>query len=196
MWLVGLTGVWLIRCSCHSMLSRVSVDRLARTSDHRRCCMPLRIEPMTIHRIHRCRRGSAIVDRSELVAIPAGRLLMCGLFRSCLYMPFLNGGLFLCRRPGRNTSRAPVETGTIVHDRRIVHDDGTVDISIVYYCCIYIHYGRIIPESSSFPSSSSKSGAAVSISIVHAAIETDMRSPIAGMPSITPPGITPVTRRP
>lgn len=162
--------------------------------------MSLRIEPLTIHRIHRCSRWPSVVNRSKLVPVPACRLLMRRLFRSSCHMPLLYRCLFLGSRPDRNAPRASVEAGAVVHcsivHRGIIDHHGTVDISIVHYRRIYIHYSRIIPESPSFPSSPSKSGASISISIIHPAIETDMRTPVTGMPSIDTTCIAPITRGP
>ena len=193
---VSSSRMRLIRGCCRAMLTGRCMDRLTGARYHRRRCMSLRIEPVTVHRIHRGSRRPAIIDRSKLVTIPAGRLLVCRLFGSCLDMPFPNGRLLLRRRTGSNPSGTSVKGSTIVNYRSIVHYDRAVDIGIVYYGGIDIHYGGVIPERSSFPTAPSETGASVSISIVYAAIETDMGSPITCMPSINASGIPPIRRRP
>ena len=76
------------------------VDGLTGTRYDRRRRMSLRIEPMSIHRIHRRGSRPAVIDGSKLVTVMTGRLLMGGLLLSRGHMPLSYYRLFLGGGPG------------------------------------------------------------------------------------------------
>ena len=116
---------------------------------------------------------------------------MIGLCGSSINMRFPERCLFLNIRPGIDSMRTTIITDPV--DRSIVHNDRIVDIYVMNNCTIYIHHGRVIPERISLPSASTESGPIITITIIYAAIKTDMRSPVTGMETIITTGISPIS---
>src|SRR5579884_2518739 len=77
-----------------------------------------------------------------------------------------------------------------------VVDDGLVHIHVLNHGCVYAVDGRVVEERATAPVSAFIARSEVSIAIVNATIETDVRSPIAGVPYIKPCVPAPVTRCP
>jgi hypothetical protein len=146
------------------------------------------MEAGPIDPVHRRVGGAAMVHRSELVAIPACSLFMCGLCGSSLDMILMHDRLFLSIGPCRNSARA-VEAGPV---NRAVANYCTIYISIMDHRPVDIHDGGIVAEMSSLPHTSSKSGASIAITIVHASVEAYMGTPIPTMPSIKPAFVAPI----
>ena len=99
-------------------------------------------------------------------------------------MPFSDRRLFLIIRSGIDSVRTTIITNPVIGCRVIMHDDRIVNIYIMNNCTIYIDDGCIVPERISLPSASAETGAIITITIVHAAIKTDMRSPVSMMKTI------------
>src|ERR1700726_838130 len=90
-------------------------------------------------------------------------------------------------------------TGTAVvadpSDGGVVDDRLVIDVRHVHFATD-VHDGSIVIEAAPAPLATFKSGADVAKSVVHAAIETDVGSPIALMKEIGVILVTPVTRGP
>ncbi len=71
-------------------------------------------------------------------------------------MRFPEGSLFLGIRPGIDAVRTSIVADPVIDCRVIMHDHRIVDINIMNNRTIYIHDGRIIPESISLPSASAE----------------------------------------
>src|ERR1700729_1885689 len=108
-----------------------------------------------------------------------------------LYMRFARSQALL--RAGRcdRSARAAVEAGTA--HRRVV-DYGLVDVGVVNHRRIHVGDCGVIREMSAAPFSARKPHTAVSESIIHAAIEAHVRSPIAGVKPIHAARKSPVSR--
>src|ERR1700678_2699066 len=96
---------------------------------------------------------------------------------------------FLLRSGARDDAARSVEAGM-----HIVHDNGAaVNVSHVD---VHVHHRAVVKESATPPLAAGETYAAISEAIVNAAVESDMRSPIARMPAIKPAGKSPVARSP
>jgi hypothetical protein len=73
-----------------------------------------------------------------------------------------------------------------------MYNNSIVDIYVMNHCSIHVDHSRIISEGIPLPSASAESGTIVAISVIHATIETDMRSPVSTMKSIITTRISPI----
>jgi hypothetical protein len=71
-----------------------------------------------------------------------------------------------------------------------------IDIGVTSDRPINISNRSVIVEGPAFPAATIVSDTPVAEAVVHAAVEPDVRSPIAAMPGVKPSGVTPITRRP
>lgn len=78
----------------------------------------------------------------------------------------------------------------------IVHNHGTVNISVMYNCFINAHYCRIVAKPVVFPAPTVVTMTAIAITIVNAAVKAYAWPPIAGMKTIASAHETPISRRP
>src|SRR6266567_2240041 len=99
--------------------------------------------------------------------------------------------LFLGRWARRNSAFPAVEAG----GRRVIDYDGTV-IDVGHICHADIGDRAVVVEPTTAPLSSEKPYTSVAKSVVNAAVEADVRPPVAGMPGIESASPTPVSRRP
>src|SRR5260370_31198362 len=90
-----------------------------------------------------------------------------------------SGGHLCTRRPLGDSAWATVEAGPVY--RPVVYDHSFVDVRIVNHSGVHVHYRGVVREASTAPFSTHEPGAVVSESVVHAAIEADMRTPIPRM---------------
>jgi len=118
---------------------------------------------------------------------------MSKLIGSRLDVRLLLGNLLLRSRPGSDAAWA-VEAGAI-HNGGVI-DHGTVDIDIAHHAGVYVHNRGVIAKRSAGPITASETNTTVAESVVDAAVETDVRAPIAGVPSINAAAKTPVSRSP
>lgn len=137
-----------------------------------------------------------MIYRCILSPVCTGLILMICLCGRRVYMCFSCCRLFLGIWPGIYAMRATIITDPVIYYRRIMYDDRIVYIYISDNRTIYVDDCRIIPERISLPSASAETGAIITITIIHATIKTDMRSPVTMMKSIVSTGISPVSRRP
>jgi hypothetical protein len=121
---------------------------------------------------------------------------MIVLCRGGIYMPFIKRCLLLNIRPGSDPMRAAIIADSVIYNGCIMHDHRIVDIYISHNRTIHIDHRRIIPERISLPSAAAESGSIISVSIIYAAIKTNMRSPVPMMKPIVTTGIAPISRGP
>ena len=82
-----------------------------------------------------------------------------------------------------------VDDGVLRHDGAVLVDIGHMDAAEV-------RHGAVISEYSAPPLAADEADAAVAEAVVNAAVEADMRSPVAGVPSVHAARIAPVARGP
>ena len=141
-----------------------------------------------------CSRLS-MIHSCILCTVRAGLILVIDLCSRSVHMSLPERRLFLCIRSRADAMRTTVIADPVV-DCRIMYDNGIVDINVMNNRTIHIHNSCIIPEIMSLPSASAKTRSIITITIVHAPIKTDMRSPITRMKSIIATGISPISRCP
>lgn len=136
-----------------------------------------------------------MIDRCKLRPVLACVLHMRCLFGGWLHMAFCRSRLLLGRWPCRDAFRTTIITCSVVGSM-IIYNYSLVYIRIMYYRAVYIYYRCIVTKRISFPSATTETGSAISITIINTAIKTYMRPPIAGMKTIDTSIITPPCRRP
>ena len=154
--------------------------------------------------MHRSRQGPRRGNRSGLAIVGAEALLRilsrgldvlrlnCGrrrvLFRRVL--PLFRRRLMLdAARTTRICDPAVIHNGRIVNHRR-------VDVGVVNYGRVHAHDSRVIGEMTAPPFSAGKARSHKSKAVVHAAVVSDVKSPITAVKEVMPTFPTPVRRRP
>jgi len=92
-------------------------------------------------------------------------------------------------------TRSDTAAAAVIADVRIVHDNVRL-IDVVNFAHIYIVDARVVVKAAVGPAASVVAGADVTETVVNAAIEADLRSPVARVPEIGAVRPAPVTRRP
>lgn len=82
-----------------------------------------------------------------------------------------------------------------VHDRVVLHH-GAIDIGVVDVNVVYVHNGCVVFKTMVVPPAADKADAHVTKSVVHAAVESDVGSPVSGMKDVNAARPAPVGRRP
>src|SRR5229473_3167756 len=98
---------------------------------------------------------------------------------------------FLRRRTGSGSASPAVETGPI--DCGVVIDDSRV-VGIVHDSDIHIGHRAVVVVGATSPVASEKADSGVAEAVVNAAIEADLRSPIARRPEVAVRTISPIAR--
>src|SRR5579859_6731284 len=98
-------------------------------------------------------------------------------------------GLFLRSRARRDAALA-VEAGA-VHHRRVV-DHGAVDVDVAHYGLVHAHNCGVIGKCAASPFAADEADAAVTEAVVNAAVESNVRAPVARVPDVKAAGETPV----
>jgi hypothetical protein len=114
---------------------------------------------------------------------------------SRLYMPFVHCPLLNFIGPGINTSPSAIVANSVIHHCCII-DNRAVNIYIMDHVSVYMCYGSIIPEASSFPDSANISCPRISPTVIYSSIKSNVRTPIAPVPVICSVIETPVRRGP
>ncbi len=119
-----------------------------------------------------------MIFRSEVLTVLGSRVSMLHLRRQRCLMRLVGVSFFLRTGPGLNAAGAPVEGHMVlVDDHRAVIDAGYVGDAD-------IRDRTVIEELASAPFAADKAHAAITKSIVDAAVETDVRSPVPGVPEV------------
>src|SRR5580698_11549037 len=95
-----------------------------------------------------------------------------------------------------NDAAGAVEAGVVDVDDGVALNDGAVDVDVRYVDAAEVGDRAVVGEDSAAPLTAEEADAAVAEAVVDAAIEADMRTPVAGVPSVESAGITPVARGP
>jgi len=97
--------------------------------------------------------------------------------------------LFLRPWPGIYAATATVKAPAVV----IINYHRTVDISIVDNGPVYVYHRGIVAKLVAFPPATAIAITAIAVTIVNAAVKTNMRAPITNVKSVESAGITPVS---
>jgi hypothetical protein len=106
---------------------------------------------------------------------------------------FVENSLVLSGRPCRHTASAAV-VADVIHSRVVVHDSTVIDVgdmsgTDVVHCAV-------ISERAVVPPAAVVSGPAIPVAVIDAAIEPDMRPPVASVVSVVAADPTPISWRP
>src|SRR5271156_1176844 len=139
-----------------------------------------------------CHCRTAMIRAGEQRPGFAGRFPLLHLCRDCRSVRFMGVRHLLRSRPNRDSALAAIErnVGSIVDDDRAVHVDVRDGGGI------YVHHGGVVKELSAAPFAAIKSVAAVTEAIVNAAVESNLRSPVTGIPGIGTVIPAPISGRP
>src|SRR5277367_378715 len=66
----------------------------------------------------------------------------------------------------------------------VVDDNSSVNVCVVDNSCVHVGDCRVIGKMAAFPPSAPESHAHISETVIHSAIEADVRAPIAAMPTV------------
>ena len=140
-----------------------------------------------------CNIRVAVIHGSELGAIRASGVFVLRLHTSGLNMLFSGSLSFLRALLRANAAVAPViaNPGRIVI---VVGDSGVIGIVNDGY--IDVVHGAVVSEMPAFPASAQIANSHVSKSIIHAAVKSDVRSPVTGVPEVAAIAPTPVAGSP
>src|SRR5215475_90254 len=138
-----------------------------------------------------CNRWTTVILRSQEGAISARHVLVITLALGHLEVMFALRSLLLAGFVRDDTAAAAVVADTI--DRDVVDDRLVVDVNIGDG---YIVHGTVVIEVTVPPVSAVIAGSEVAKAVVHTAIETNVRSPVACVPNVHPVTPPPISRRP
>ena len=124
-------------------------------------------------------RRLAMILGGEQSLIGARHLRLLGLGWRCRYVLFVRGGLLLWRRLSRCSTGAPVEAGSC----RTRIDDDRLAVNIGDCNTAKIIDGLVVREHSIVPISALVADAAVTEAVIDAAVETNVRPPVALVPT-------------
>src|SRR5580698_5022636 len=128
-----------------------------------------------------------MIFRREQCPVLAGRMFVFSLRCQRLGVPLMAIRFFLRRRTRFYTTWA-VKAG--VH---IVHDHGPV-VDVMDARHIHVHHCAVVEECAASPLAAPEAYAAVAEAIINAAIKSDVRAPIAAVPTIQAACESPVAR--
>src|SRR5580692_7799769 len=109
-------------------------------------------------------------------------------------MVFVLGSPLLRSRLGGHSARPSVEAHMVVHGDIV--NNRAIHVRIVNHRRIDVHDGRVVRKHSAIPASADEANPAVAEPIIDPSIETDVRSPIAGVKKVSPAAPTPIPGRP
>ena len=127
----------------------------------------------------------------EQSAVLARGVFMLQLRRNRAAMRFVGVGCLL----RRGTCGYSALSAVVRHVRIIVYDDGLV-IDIGDVCDIHISHRPVVEKFAAAPFAAGEAFAEVSEAVINAAVESEMRAPIAGIPNIEAVVPTPVSGGP
>jgi putative CocE/NonD family hydrolase len=156
----------------------------ARSVEHRRArgCRDRRMSAVRLGR-----QGGILHRLGEVLALHRGG-------RDVL---LVHGGSLRGRRLRSDAARTvvahAVDRGVV--DRGVV-DHRVVDVGVVDHGGVHAHHGRVVGEYPAPPLAADEADAAVAEAVVHAAVEADVRAPVAGMKQVHAADEAPVSRGP
>ena len=133
-----------------------------------------------------------MVNRRQESMIAAGSLHMLGLQLCWRPVLLTCRRLFCLRRTGGDSTSTAVIADMVY--RRVV-DYGLV-INIVNIRDVYVIHRAVVIEGSVIPIPSLITGTAIAVAVVDAAVEADLRTPVAAIPGVGVASPAPIARSP
>src|ERR1700758_543790 len=97
--------------------------------------------------------------------------------------------LFL--RSGARSDAAGAVEARVVHYGRVV-DHGAVHVDVAHHGLVHVHDCGVVGKGASSPLAADEADAAVTEAVVNAAVESDVRAPVARVPNVKAAGEAPV----
>src|ERR1700683_1665915 len=142
---------------------------------------------------HRGIRRSPVIFRGEVGAVLARHVFVGQLLGRGVHVLFVFRGAFLGRRYSAGAARPALEAAAHAD---VFVDHSAIDERVVNDRGVYVDDRGVVGETPAAPFTAHETHAAIAESVIHAAVETDVWSPVAGMPAVNDAGEAPVTRRP
>src|SRR5580658_2695801 len=142
---------------------------------------------------HRGIRGPAMIFGCKVGAIQAGCVFVAQLLRGRVHVLFVFRGAFLGRRYSSGAARTAIEAGA---HSNVFMDHGAINESGVHDRGVNVDDCGVVREMPAAPFTAHETHAVVTESVIHAAVETDVRSPVAGMPAVNAACEAPVSGSP
>src|SRR5271166_4422099 len=95
-----------------------------------------------------------------------------------------------------NDAAWAVEAGVVVVDDGGLVDASAILVHVGYVDAPKVRYRAVIGENSAAPFTAAEADSTVAEAVIDAAVETDMRTPIARVPSVEAASETPIARGP
>src|SRR6185437_256583 len=149
---------------------------------------------VTLERSRPLSRGdvrTAMIHGRAQIAIPRRHVDVLSLHRRGVEVMLVLSGELGSASVSDDTAVATVEADVtvVVHNHGPVVDIGDVDIR-------HVRNGAVIHDVAAAPVTALETNTAVTVTIVHAAVEADVRTPVAGMPQVGAINPAPVTGSP
>ena len=142
----------------------------------------------------RCHLRMPAIHRGKVATIRMRHLHMVLLLSRCTNMVLPRKRSLLSRLTRLNPACAAIEARPVVDRRAVNHR--IVDVRIVDHGPVHIDDCGVIRKAVADPAPSAKTDATITESIVHAAIEANVRPPVPSMKDICATAPAPVARRP
>src|SRR5580700_178004 len=136
--------------------------------------------------------GCAVIVRREQGLVLTGGVLLPNLGCDRRRMLFAGILFFPGSRAGRDATFTAVE-GDMGF---VVDDDCPVDVDVGDVHGVHMHDGSVVEESAAAPFAAAEPDTTVAETIINAAVETDVRAPVSGVPGVDTVVPSPVARGP
>ena len=134
-----------------------------------------------------------MIFRGEVGAVLARHVFVGQLLGRGVDVLFVLRGAFLGRRYSSGAARTAIEAGAHAD---VFVDHSAIDERVVNDRGVYVDDRGVVGETPAAPFTAHETHAAIAESVIHAAVETDVRAPVAGMPAVNAAGEAPVTGSP
>src|SRR5690348_2414740 len=137
-----------------------------------------------------CESGTAVIHRLPLVTVMASFFAVTVLVGSRIPMALMLPALLIAIGPGANAAV------TIEAEAGIVADNDAALVDVVDNGHVDVGDGAIVEKFSPAPFAAIEADARIAVAIINAAIEADVRPPIAAMPDVEAVSECPVAGSP
>ncbi len=142
----------------------------------------------------RCDVRAAVIERGELRAIVAGFVAMLHLIAGRVEVAIMIGELFFTIRTSIDAATAAIEADAVPVSIEAVIDAAVVKVADYVY--VDAIDGAVVEELATAPFAAEETDARITETVVDAAVEADMASPIAAMPDVNAVTPAPIAGRP
>src|SRR5580700_2940423 len=124
-------------------------------------------------------RTPIILPRKQS-AVLAGGMFLLNLRSDRRSVPFPGIRFLLCTGTSSYAALAAIES----YVRVVVYDHRAVNVDVGNVDRVHMHHGGVIEEMAAAPFAAAKARAKVSEAVINAAVKSDLRAPVAGIPYV------------